>query len=115
MVVDNVAGQLPGYNDRRYIQITYNFPNGTQKDHHPRPGTPYKGTNRVCYLPNTREGQNVLRLLREAFNRRLVFTVGDSVTTGQMNVVIWNGKFEFISLNGIFRNSPQNKQKWRTG
>lgn len=41
----------------------------------------------MCYLPDTNEGHEVLDLLREAFNRRLVFTVGDSVTSGQQNVV----------------------------
>jgi len=32
----------------------------------------------------------VLELLKEAWRRRLTFTVGTSVTTGEQNVVVWN-------------------------
>lgn len=32
----------------------------------------------------------VLSLLREAWQRRLIFTVGTSVTTGQADAVTWN-------------------------
>lgn len=57
---------------------------------HPKPGQSYYGTSRTAYLPNNAEGQKVLRLLREAFNRRLVFTIGQSRTTGCDDVVTWN-------------------------
>lgn len=30
-------------------------------------------------------------MLKKAFERRLVFTIGTSVTTGQENCVVWNG------------------------
>lgn len=33
----------------------------------------------------------MLELLRDAFNRKLTFTVGRSVTTGLDNQVVWNG------------------------
>lgn len=82
-----LTGRIPGYNERSHIRITYKFPNGTQGPEHPNPGQFYKGTKRVCYLPNTAEGQEVLELLKIAFDRRLVFTIGDSITTGQQNVV----------------------------
>ena len=32
----------------------------------------------------------ILRLLIKAWQRRLTFTVGTSVTTGQRNAVVWN-------------------------
>lgn len=92
MTSDVVRGRIPGYQERSHIKITYTFPNGVQGNNHLRPGTQYKGTRRVCYLPNTSDGQEVLRLLEYAFDRRLVFTVGDSVTSGQQNVVTWNGE-----------------------
>ena len=57
---------------------------------HPNPGTPYTGTERKAYLPNTAEGRKLLMLLKIAFDRRLVFTVGRSETTGQEGIV-WNG------------------------
>ena len=73
------------------IVITYSFPSGVQGVEHPSPGVRYGGTNRYAYLPDTREGREVLELLRRAFDQRLVFTVGRSLTNGTDNVVIWNG------------------------
>lgn len=84
-------GQLPGFQEPTHLRLTFTFPDGVQTADHPRPGVRYKGIKRVCYLPDTPEGQEVSRLLREAFNRHLMFTVGDSVTTGQQNVVTYNG------------------------
>ena len=54
------------------------------------PGRRYEGTARTAYLPDNREGREVLQLLRKAFEARLVFTVGTSVTTGRSNQVTWN-------------------------
>jgi hypothetical protein len=36
-------------------------------------------------------GRQVLALLRRAFDQRLTFTVGTSITTGMSDCVIWNG------------------------
>ena len=60
------------------------------QEEHPYPGQEYYGTSRTAYLPNNDEGQKVHRLLKEAFRRRLVFTVGRSRTTGCDNQVTWN-------------------------
>ncbi len=49
------------------------------------------GTARNTYLPDNAEGREILRLLKVAFDRRLTFTVGTSVTTGATNTVVWNG------------------------
>jgi deltex-like protein len=57
---------------------------------HPNPGTPYKGITRVCYLPNNDEGRKILAMLEIAFKRKLVFTIGNSRTTGQEGVITWN-------------------------
>lgn len=35
-------------------------------------------------------GRRVLRLLQIAFDRRLIFTIGRSVTTGREDVITWN-------------------------
>jgi deltex-like protein len=67
---------------------------------HPNPGVPYHGTNRTCYLPNNAEGRKVRDMLRIAFNRRLIFTVGTSLTTGRQNTVTWNGIHHKTSLRG---------------
>ena len=90
MTSHSISTSLPGYNQCATIVITYNFPNGTQNQHHPNPGKRYQGTNRIAYLPDCREGQEVLALLKRAFEQRLVFTVGRSSTTGVDNVVVWN-------------------------
>jgi deltex-like protein len=78
-----------GYNCNTIV-INYNFPNG--------PG--YTGTNRISYLPNNKEGREVLALLKIAFDRKLTFTVGTSVTTGRKNTVVWNGIHHKTSLFG---------------
>eukprot|EP01129_Flabellula_baltica_P003932 TRINITY_DN13673_c0_g1_i1.p1 TRINITY_DN13673_c0_g1~~TRINITY_DN13673_c0_g1_i1.p1 ORF type:complete len:416 (+),score=76.23 TRINITY_DN13673_c0_g1_i1:105-1250(+) len=71
--------------------INYSFPSGTQGEDHPAPGKRYSGTSRTCYLPDNEEGRELLELFRIAFDRRLIFRIGTSVTTGQKNTVIWNG------------------------
>ena len=57
---------------------------------HPEPGARYRGTMRECYLP-VPEGDAVFARLRVAFERRLIFRVGTSLTTGRPNCVIWAG------------------------
>ncbi|KAJ8258979.1 hypothetical protein COCON_G00179910 [Conger conger] len=45
---------------------------------------------RVAYLPDNTEGNEVLKLLKTAFDQKLIFTVGTSTTTGSSNTVTWN-------------------------
>jgi deltex len=73
-----------GYENFGVWTIQYHFPNGKGKN-------PYRGTSRTAYLPDTDEGRTVLALLVKAFERRHTFIVGDSVTTGQKNCVVWSG------------------------
>ena len=42
----------------------------------------------------------VLRLLKEAFDARLTFTVGRSVTSGQDNIVTWNDIHHKTNMTG---------------
>ena len=72
------------------IVIDYYIPSGVQGREHPNPGRHFYGTSRTAFLPDTREGREVLQLLRRAFEARLVFTIGTSNTTGLSNQVIWN-------------------------
>ena len=55
------------------------------------PGQPYHtpGFPRTAFLPATREGRQVLDLLSTAFSRRLLFTVGRSLSLGQEDCVTW--------------------------
>jgi len=52
---------------------------------HPNPGQPYNGTQRTAYLPDNDIGREVLELLQIAWERKLLFTIGRSVTTGKDN------------------------------
>ena len=81
---------LPGFGSCGTITISYRFPSGIQGPEHPNPGKPYTGTNRNAYLPDNKEGRKVLKLLKKAFEQKLMFTIGRSVTTGMDNCVIWN-------------------------
>ncbi|CAG9315510.1 unnamed protein product [Blepharisma stoltei] len=85
---------LDGYDNCATFQINYEFPNGT------RNGKRYRGTARVAFLPDNPEGNEVLRLLQIAFERKLTFTIGRSVTTGRDNCVIWNGIHHKTSPDG---------------
>lgn len=82
------------------IIIDYCFQSGTQGREHPNPGQRFNGTSRTAYLPDNREGREVLQLLRRAFDARLVFTVGTSNTTGLSNQVTWNDIHHKTSLGG---------------
>jgi deltex-like protein len=77
---------LSGYEDCHTIEITYDIRSGTQD------GVAYvvHGFPRNGYLPHNDKGLQVLTLLAKAWERRLTFTVGTSVTTGMSNVVVWN-------------------------
>ena len=72
------------------ICIDYNFLDGSG----------FSGTSRTAYLPDTKEGIKVLGLLKEAFDRRLLFTVGTSVVSGATNTTVWAGIHHKTSLSG---------------
>lgn len=91
---------LPGHEPHGYIQVSYYFPDGTQTAIHPKPGQPYYGTSRTGYLPDSPKGRIVTRLLKIAFDRRLVFTVGRSRTTGADDCVTWNDIHHKTTLSG---------------
>ena len=56
----------------------------------------------MTYLPNNQEGQEVLGLLKQAFDARLLFTVGRSLTAGHDNTVVWNDIHQKISPSGQY-------------
>ena len=86
--------------DCNTIVIDYFFRWGTQGPEHPNPDRSYDGTRRTAYLPDNHEGREVLQLLRRAFDARLVFTVGTSVTTGRQNQVTWNDIHHKTNMSG---------------
>ena len=76
------------------ITIYYHFKDGVID------GKKYTGTSRHGYIPNTQKGRILLALLYIAFERKLSFTVGTSVTTGQQDCVVWNGIHHKTSTTG---------------
>ncbi|KAL0994594.1 hypothetical protein UPYG_G00124570 [Umbra pygmaea] len=102
MEIYSISQSLPGHQDCGTIQIIYCISPGIQGPEHPNPGQPYtcRGFPRVCFLPDNDKGRKVLELLKVAWTRRLIFTVGTSSTTGEPNTVVWNEihhKTEMIS------------------
>ncbi|XP_065810994.1 E3 ubiquitin-protein ligase DTX3L-like isoform X2 [Labrus bergylta] len=91
---------LPGYPQCGCIVISYSIPGGIQTEKHPNPGKRYEGISRDAYLPDNKEGNEVLRLLQKAFDQKLIFTVGTSRTTGKENQVTWNDIHHKTSISG---------------
>ena len=111
MIVKKENFDLPGYGKSCYLNLAhavhtsscaqpqgtfvveYRFNDGIQNDSHPNPGLPYHAHlfPRKTYFPATREGSKIIGMLKLAFDRRLIFTVGTSATTGKDNVIVWNG------------------------
>ncbi|KAE8624883.1 hypothetical protein XENTR_v10006078 [Xenopus tropicalis] len=87
-----IPQSLPGHQDCGTIHIVYTIHPGTQGPGHPNPGKPYsaRGFPRHCYLPDNEKGRLVLELLKLAWARRLIFTIGVSSTTGESDTVVWN-------------------------
>ena len=79
-----------GYENYDTIVIDYDFPSGKG----------YTGTFRTAFLPNNKEGKEILGLLKVCFDRKLTFTVGTSVTTGVTNTTVWNGVHHKTNLYG---------------
>ncbi|XP_055912639.1 protein deltex isoform X2 [Eupeodes corollae] len=87
-----IGKNLPGHEGQNTIQIVYDIASGIQTEEHPHPGRAFfaVGFPRICYLPDCPLGRKVLRFLKIAFDRRLLFSIGRSVTTGREDVIIWN-------------------------
>ncbi|XP_051903973.1 probable E3 ubiquitin-protein ligase DTX2 isoform X2 [Hippocampus zosterae] len=93
MEIYSIPQALPGHPDCGAIQIIYSILPGIQGPEHPNPGQPFtcRGFPRFCFLPDSDKGRKVLELLKVAWMRRLIFTVGTSSTTGEPDTVVWNG------------------------
>ncbi|XP_015974499.2 E3 ubiquitin-protein ligase DTX4 isoform X3 [Rousettus aegyptiacus] len=87
-----IPHSLPGHPDCKTIRIIYSIPPGVQGPEHPNPGKSFsaRGFPRHCYLPDSEKGRKVLKLLLVAWDRRLIFAIGTSSTTGESDTVIWN-------------------------
>uniref|UniRef100_A0A667H5B3 E3 ubiquitin-protein ligase n=1 Tax=Lynx canadensis TaxID=61383 RepID=A0A667H5B3_LYNCA len=88
-----IPHSLPGFADTQTIRIVYDIPTGIQGPEHPNPGKKFtaRGFPRHCYLPNNEKGRKVgVEAAHHAWERRLIFTIGTSNTTGESDTVVWN-------------------------
>ncbi|KAK3246683.1 hypothetical protein CYMTET_43785 [Cymbomonas tetramitiformis] len=81
---------LVSYPDSATIRVECSFANGIQGPEHSHPGEAYTGKHCCFYLPANEEGRDVLRRLRVSWRRRLLFTVGQSTSSGRDNMVIFS-------------------------
>ncbi|NXD19773.1 DTX3L ligase, partial [Spelaeornis formosus] len=95
-----IGFSLPGFPNCNTIQIDYVMNGGIQTSSHPNPGQRYGPAFRRAYLPDNAEGREILQLLRRAFNQKLIFTVGQSRTTGEESVITWNDIHHKTSMEG---------------
>ncbi|XP_075008932.1 E3 ubiquitin-protein ligase DTX3L isoform X2 [Calonectris borealis] len=100
MLTRTMTLSLPGYSSCGTIEITYNMCSGIQSSNHPNPGKHYQATSRIAYLPDNKEGREILQLLKRAFKQKLIFTVGQSRTTGAQGVITWNDIHHKTSMTG---------------
>ncbi|KAJ7403293.1 deltex E3 ubiquitin ligase 3L [Pitangus sulphuratus] len=100
MTTRQMMFSLPGYENCGTIEINYNMKGGVQTINHPNPGKPYHSIQRRAYLPDNVEGREILMLLKRAFDHKLIFTVGQSRTTGAQNVITWNDIHHKTSMTG---------------
>jgi len=108
MTWTKLDSSLSGHPDCGTIVIRYRFQAGVQGPEHPNPGKAYQapGFPRVAYLPDSTEGQKVLQGLCTAFRRRLLFTVGKSLTLGLNDCVTWAGIHHKTTVEGGVHGFP---------
>merc|ERR1719174_1001042 len=69
---------LPGHRAPQMIIVDFSFPPGTSDA-----GDWYDGRRPKCYLPGNVQGAILLELFKVAFRRRVMFGLGNSMTTGR--------------------------------
>lgn len=87
---------------RGSIKIIHKFKSGIQGPKHQNPGQRYSSRTEYIYLPRTVEGMRILGMIRLAWKRDLLYTVGRSVTRSLDNMIVWNGiHFKTSRYGGI--------------
>ena len=95
---------LPGHDECRTIKVWFHFEPSLQATDAPLPGEAHDGFDMITYLPDNNEGQEVLRLLRLAWKRRLLFRIGFNPVTKRMNRIVSNGlDLKYAREGGILR------------
>lgn len=103
MQVRSFESFLPGeeVSTLTYV-VDYIIPSGIQDERHPNPSEPFSGTARRTYFPGGRtdKGREVLKKLLMAWDRRMIFSVGRSLTTNIDNTIVWAGIHHKTRVHG---------------
>ncbi|GFH53331.1 hypothetical protein CTEN210_09807 [Chaetoceros tenuissimus] len=99
MIISTTHSKCGGYNCGSIV-INYSMKSSKQKSYHDNPGVTHGSKRATAYLPNNREGQDLLKRLKYAFSRGLTFTVGTSATSGVPNQCTWASIHHKTSLSG---------------
>lgn len=91
MTVTEDTTALPGHETCGTLVVTFVIASGVQDLYSPLPGERFPEYRMVTFLPNNSEGQEVVRLLTVAWNRRLLFRIGLNPETGRMDRIVING------------------------
>lgn len=78
-----------GFEQYGSIIMNMAFPDGVQSSEHGNPGIRFHADTRCAFLPNNMDGREAFALIRLAFERKLLFTVGRSLTSGKENQIIF--------------------------
>lgn len=90
LYVTKARARCQGFNDAKdSIKMLFEFPGGIQGEHHPNPGKIYFGDLREAFLPNNKQGREAAMLTRIAFQRKLIFQIGTSLTLQQDNRIVF--------------------------
>ena len=90
IVINNSPNSLPGF-ECSTIVIRFEIVGGVQGILQPLPGEKFQDFVFETYLPNNSEGKEVLRLLKIAWDRKLLFRIGYNPQTKKYDKVILNG------------------------
>jgi len=61
----------------------------------------YRGFgNRTAFIPDNKQGRELLELYKIAFERKHSFRIGQSLTTGMKHCVVWSDIHHKTSLSG---------------
>jgi len=90
MRVDRLPDVVCAGHPKGTLILSYKFEKGTRALYHgENPGEAYSSTFRMAFVPDTSEGQLLVKRLKWAFTRGLTFNIGKSETTGLSNSIIW--------------------------
>lgn len=82
---------LPDHAGSGTLVVQFFVAAGVQDLDCPLPGEPFGALRFTTYLPDNPEGEEVVRLLRLAWNRRLLFRMGMNPATGRVDRLVLNG------------------------